>query len=312
MEQALLDEFMIEAVDMFEEAERNLLKIEKGAPFADNYNGIFRAFHSLKGASGMFGLVDLERHMHTLESLFEKRKSAGYLTRDQIDFFLRGLDGARGLLNAEELRFDYTFPADDAPSQNTNRVEQKTSSPKSSITSQNIKPVEMPFRFSPQTSILFLGSMGPTLPEIFKKMELNFSNTLDPTHLKIRCEEDKPFSIILSIESQLSNWKVWVEECRRYNPKIPLIGIVNDYDLSPYSTHLYFCLTPQDIEQTLPWVLKNAIENYQRIQFSDQLVNHLFLQFSEFQNYLKAQQPPEFYKDWLKKVKTLLAQKKNL
>ena len=39
----MIDEFKIEASELFEEAENSLLNIDKGQDFLSNYNGIFRA-----------------------------------------------------------------------------------------------------------------------------------------------------------------------------------------------------------------------------------------------------------------------------
>ena len=103
----MLDEFRIEADEMFEGAEESLLAIDNGAEFEANYNGIFRAFHSLKGAAGMFGLEKLQGHMHKLESLFEKQKSKGRLSKELVDYFLAGVDAARNILQGEEVNFEY-------------------------------------------------------------------------------------------------------------------------------------------------------------------------------------------------------------
>lgn len=104
----MIEEFKIEAQEMFETSEDGFLKIEKGEDFISNYNLIFRAFHSLKGAAGMFGLDLLQGHMHKLETLFEAQKSRGTLEKAQIDYFLSGIDKAKALLDGStDDRFTY-------------------------------------------------------------------------------------------------------------------------------------------------------------------------------------------------------------
>ena len=106
LDDSMFDEFKIEAGEMLDESEDLLLEIDKGEAFEPRYNGIFRAFHSLKGAAGMFGLEDLQKHMHSLESLFEKMKAVGNLSKAQVDYFLTGVDEAKNFLNGAAITFE--------------------------------------------------------------------------------------------------------------------------------------------------------------------------------------------------------------
>lgn len=106
-DEMMLQEFKIEAAEMFEDAENGLLAIDKGEDYLANYNRIFRAFHSLKGAAGMFGMNDLQQHMHKLESLFEASKKLGGLSKAQCDYFLDGIDGAKHIMNGDCVQFDH-------------------------------------------------------------------------------------------------------------------------------------------------------------------------------------------------------------
>ncbi len=106
LDDSMFDEFKIEAEEMLDESEDLLLELEKGEAFEERYNGIFRAFHSLKGAAGMFGLEELQKHMHSLESLFEKLKDLGRISKEQCDYFLRGVDEAKSFLNGQSINFE--------------------------------------------------------------------------------------------------------------------------------------------------------------------------------------------------------------
>lgn len=96
------DEFMLEALEILEEAEEHLLELDKGDDvFVEHYNAVFRAMHSLKGAAGMFGIIDLQDHMHTIETQFEKFKNIGSIQQGEIDYFLSAVDEAKSLLNGD-------------------------------------------------------------------------------------------------------------------------------------------------------------------------------------------------------------------
>lgn len=96
----MIEEFHLEAQEIFEEAEEALLGLDRGEDFQGCFNGLFRAFHSLKGAAGMFGLDRLQTHMHYLENLLEKNKAD--ISPGLIDYFFRGVDVAKAILSGDE------------------------------------------------------------------------------------------------------------------------------------------------------------------------------------------------------------------
>ncbi len=102
MDEEVLDEFKIEAEEMLVESEDFLLNIDRGESFQENFNGIFRAFHSLKGAAGMFEIEDLQAFMHKIETQFESLRDEGTMSSLQIDYFLKAVDSARKILDGEE------------------------------------------------------------------------------------------------------------------------------------------------------------------------------------------------------------------
>ena len=111
MSSELLDEFKIEAEELLEGSEEALLRIEKAedGELEQEFDEVFRNFHSLKGASGMFGVEDLQRHMHLLEDQFGKLRGENETLKSHLDYFLRGVDAAKDILNGESTDFDYTL-----------------------------------------------------------------------------------------------------------------------------------------------------------------------------------------------------------
>jgi len=105
---SLMDDFMAEASQLLEEAEESLLGIEKNEDIEENFNKVYRAFHSLKGAAGMMGLTDVQSHMHHLEDQFDRLRGKEEEIPSKIDFFLRGIDSGRSIMEGESVEFDYT------------------------------------------------------------------------------------------------------------------------------------------------------------------------------------------------------------
>ncbi|MHB8844685.1 MAG: Hpt domain-containing protein, partial [Nitrospirota bacterium] len=83
-------EFLAEAEDILESANRALLSLEDGQASgrvdADTVNGLFRSLHSFKGLAGMFGLTTLADLSHKLEFLLDEvRLGKVGLGRDTLD-----------------------------------------------------------------------------------------------------------------------------------------------------------------------------------------------------------------------------------
>lgn len=107
LDQGILDEFAIEAMELLDEAEEALLQADKSADTKTMYNLVFRAFHSLKGSSGMVGFDELQRHLHLLEDYLQKSKDDFSKFKDSTDYYLKGVDAARKILNGEVVQFVY-------------------------------------------------------------------------------------------------------------------------------------------------------------------------------------------------------------
>lgn len=99
-------EFLIEASELFDSAEDELLKVERGES-TNFYDSIFRVLHSVKGGSGMLGLNEVQTHMHKVESQWSNIKGRTQLSRHESSYFLDAIDSARKMMSGEAVNFDY-------------------------------------------------------------------------------------------------------------------------------------------------------------------------------------------------------------
>src|SRR5690349_11025011 len=77
-----------------------LVRMDLAAPVRESLDAIFRAAHSIKGGSGMFGFADTTTLTHELESLLDKvRKSELVLTADIVGILLEAADLLRAQLD---------------------------------------------------------------------------------------------------------------------------------------------------------------------------------------------------------------------
>jgi hemerythrin/HPt (histidine-containing phosphotransfer) domain-containing protein len=109
-----LEAFRADAQETLNIVETQLLEIEKIQPQSDPqafkkaYAAIFRGFHNLKGAAGMFGMVDLQVHMHRLETQFQECSGLDSVSDHITGYFLAGVDASREILAGKQMKaFDY-------------------------------------------------------------------------------------------------------------------------------------------------------------------------------------------------------------
>jgi two-component system, chemotaxis family, sensor kinase CheA len=102
-DEALLNDFITEALEYIDEIELNVLNMEQNPENKDYVNAVFRPFHSIKGVAGFLNLTDIRDLAHNLENLLDKvRNDELSVTRTLIDIVLDGADTLKtmiGLLN---------------------------------------------------------------------------------------------------------------------------------------------------------------------------------------------------------------------
>jgi len=74
MEEAL-DTFIAEARELLEQMESALLRLGDGDHSPETMNEIFRAAHTIKGSSGLFGLNDIVAFTHKVENILDRARN---------------------------------------------------------------------------------------------------------------------------------------------------------------------------------------------------------------------------------------------
>ena len=96
---AELPEFLSSTHALVDEIERDLLALEKDPQNEERVNNVFRAFHTIKGESGLLGISNLNNLAHEAENVMEKIRSQQFSCDSQIvSALLKILDGFRNVL----------------------------------------------------------------------------------------------------------------------------------------------------------------------------------------------------------------------
>ncbi|HYH20346.1 MAG TPA: chemotaxis protein CheA [Azospirillum sp.] len=108
---SLFEQFLVESRELVEAAGGGLLRLEKDVGDRDAVNEVFRAFHTLKGATGLFDWPPFTRLVHVAEDLLDAvRVGRTPATPELVDRLLAILDQCSRWIDAIETH--EALPAD--------------------------------------------------------------------------------------------------------------------------------------------------------------------------------------------------------
>ncbi len=97
--------FFAESAAGLDNMEADLLRLEQDTRDTEIMNAIFRAVHSIKGASSTFGFSDIANFTHALESFLDKMRNGQLLaTAAIVNILLKAVDALRAMLAAAQRR----------------------------------------------------------------------------------------------------------------------------------------------------------------------------------------------------------------
>lgn len=93
MDEEILQDFIVEAGEIIEKLDEQLVQIEKTPDDRELLNSIFRGFHTIKGGAGFLQLNSLVEVCHAAESLFDElRNGRVSMSSDLMDAVLAAYD----------------------------------------------------------------------------------------------------------------------------------------------------------------------------------------------------------------------------
>ncbi len=96
----IVQDFLVEADELLEELDEDLVRLENESTDADLLNKIFRAFHTIKGSASFLGFEKLTTLTHRLEDVLNKlRKFEITLNSEMMDAILAGVDKAKEIID---------------------------------------------------------------------------------------------------------------------------------------------------------------------------------------------------------------------
>ena len=97
------NKFIDEALDLIQELEQSSLELGSDPGNPEHVEVIFRAMHSLKGGSAMFGFEKIDSFTHRLETAYDKVRQGKLRVDDKLlDLTFQSIDHIKALLSEDE------------------------------------------------------------------------------------------------------------------------------------------------------------------------------------------------------------------
>ena len=98
--QEIMEDFLIEAFEMVEQLDQDLVELESNPDDLDLLNRIFRVAHTIKGSSSFLNFDVLTHLTHNMEDVLNKaRRGELKITPDVMDVILESIDLMKALLS---------------------------------------------------------------------------------------------------------------------------------------------------------------------------------------------------------------------
>ena len=333
IDSAEVQEFIIEATELIESAETELLNAERG-PSTTFYDAVFRAFHSVKGGAGMLGLDALQAHMHKIESLWGQLKGRTQVSKPESEYFLAAIDVCRKLLSGQTASFDYDSLTRSSSSQTTSApvtpppttpTEEKSAPPTQSSPPQEVK-VSTPTKKSSETKTKRRGliyavddeqDILDVIRDVLSEDGFEVSCFSQPKDYIAKIREQVPDVVITDFKMpQMSGLDILhqTRSTAREVPVIMLSGFVTKEILieSMVDGGFYGVLEKPFKPMDLLRECWSAFRHHELQRLTKKSLNLLLYQFSDLEKYLIAQNKVDIAKTMNREIKDLLSRHKQL
>lgn len=93
MDEEILQDFLVEAADLVDQLNEQLVELEHSPEDADLLNAVFRGFHTIKGGAGFLAITPLIEVCHRAENVFDKIRNGDVAYNAVVaDAILRAFD----------------------------------------------------------------------------------------------------------------------------------------------------------------------------------------------------------------------------
>lgn len=316
-----IQEFTAEARELLDGAEQALLSMDGGGAAGPSFDSVFRAFHNIKGAAGMMELGDLQSHMHQLETLLTRFKGDTGIPKEIVDFFLRGVDGARSLLDGKRISFSYDLGG--APPAEKASPEAPTPAPRAPQAQPDSRSTNAPLAASPTVGargkVVIIddeGDIVECLQDILQQAGFEACGFTSPTEALNAIPNLEPDAVLSDISMPGLSGVELLEALRRLDSELPVIfvsGYVNkDILLRSVALGVYGVIEKPFTANHVVQTCLTACERSRMSRLLNKSINLLLYQYTDLDKFLQAQGQEEVRKLLKEEIRTLLDRRQRL
>lgn len=311
----MLEDFHIEAEELFDEAEENLLKVEKADNYQNCFNAIFRAFHSVKGAAGMFGILKLQEHMHFVENLLEQKKADDTMSPVMIDYLLNAVDSARKILKGEEVSFNYFDPDKEKTDQNPEKQimdKKKKEEIKKEVEKREDKLNSLGHVVIVDDEVDIL-----TLVEnLFSEIGYEVHTFLNPLEALTYIKDHHPDIVISDFKMPQMNGLELMIEINKIRPHLPLLlmsgFVTKEICINSVAQGVAGIIEKPIDDKKMQKMASVLVNRYKNLKLLNKSLDLLIYQFESFDKFLLEKYGEARRDTFRNEIKSLLKQKKIL
>ncbi len=304
----VIDEFKVEADEMLNDSEEYLLNLGKGQDFEQNFNGVFRAFHSLKGAAGMFEINELQSFMHRIETQLDSLREVGSFSPSQVDYFLLAIDCARPLLEGQHSIFDYDLF--DQLEKKDEKLEPliKAEEQKESVLARKEKNLN-----KKKGRVIVIDDEAFICEELcgmLNEFGFNASSFTNPVEALAEIIKEKPDLICTDLKMPEMSGMELLKKVRGLKIECPVIFITGFIDNGLLTEGLDqgasgFLEKPFEQHEVVSLAIQ-SVERFRTRKLLNRSINYIIYQFNDLDNYLKKEGKESLRKSFKLEIETLL------
>lgn len=314
--EAELDEFRTEALDLLDEAEQNLLALEKGGDFGKTYAAVFRVFHSCKGGAGMMGLAALQDHMHKIETQYQECKALPTLPPELVSYFLLGVDAAKQILKGSSVSFDYSRYSKSAVTSPAPAAAPPLSTPSQGATSPASK--ELAYKAEDTNVVVIDDEQGivEVLSDLLTDSGFIVHPFTDPKLALSKIKSLKPDVVFTDFKMPEITGLDVLKQIRQFDADLPVIYVSGhlskDVFMQSLTQGIFGAIEKPFKQEQIISMCKNAAERYKVVKLLNNTINFIYFQYSDLDQFLQAQGASEIREQMHSQFRALIEAKRKL
>ena len=195
----ILNEFLIEAEEILDSLDQDLVELEQNPTDKELLNKIFRGMHTLKGGAGFLGLTSVVELAHKLEDIFNKlRNDEMTLDSDRMDIILEGIDTLKSSIYS--LKENDEIPEIEEIREILNKLESVLTGEAITVSGESVESKDT-------EDLEFSEDLDPDLKELFKRFKGKSLEEILEEIILLPPEERPDMSVIEKLEKLIAEGK---------------------------------------------------------------------------------------------------------